>query len=68
MTRLDLAGDLGQVEVHCSKLYDKKQNPSAPPSAVVGREAVRCVSAHKKDSHFVIDLKADKRCTPTHYT
>src|SRR4051794_21705491 len=60
--------EAGIVDVTCSKLYDKKENPSAPASAVVGRDSVRCVSAHKKDSYFLIDLKPERRMLITHYT
>lgn len=44
------------------------QSDSKPPSAICGREVVRCVSKPAENQWFAIDLGPHIRFTPTHYT
>jgi len=53
----------GLVNVTSSSL----ETDSKPPSSVVGRSAVRCVSRNQAGQYFIIDLKS-VQVKPTHYT
>lgn len=55
--------EMGLVRVEACSL----QHNSMPKSAIVGREAVRCVSQPNQDQWFVIDF-LDRRIVPTKYT
>jgi hypothetical protein len=55
--------DLKLVQVTCSSL----QNDSRPPSAIVGRETVRCVTRPLENSWIQIDFDGVE-INPTHYT
>ena len=62
------AAELGLVTVACSELSSGPP-PSAPTSALLGKEVVRCVSAAKPLQWFVIDLTASGKCVrPSHYS
>jgi hypothetical protein len=59
--------ELGLARVTCSELAS--QPASAPASAAIGREVVRCVSASKPNQWFTIDFTVSgKRIRPTAYT
>jgi hypothetical protein len=55
--------DMGLVRVEACSL----QHNSQPKSAIVGREAVRCVSQPNQDQWFVIDF-LERRIVPSKYT